>query len=220
MSQTRRSLYRIASILGDVEAAEKGPGAYAKRLVRRRVYRSNGRLLRYLLRTVGLGFVVIATISACGSGGGHKTAGTGSTSTTGTSTSSSSGMAADPMPLLRQTGAAIPPSIKYGNTDLGGGRCAGGENDQGDEATLPDGAGVEVCTEPDQQEMADYFQKNPTTDEWRNIVVGPLASPTAVVIVDNIGTPVSDPAAFDNDVATVAHRVGGTPVDPDGRPIG
>jgi len=50
----RSQLYRAARDLGDLEAAEKGPGAYAKRRIRRKVYvRSNGalgRLLRSLLR--------------------------------------------------------------------------------------------------------------------------------------------------------------------------
>jgi hypothetical protein len=49
----RSQLYRAARDLGNVEAAEKGPGAYGKRIVRRKVYRSTnrvtGRFLRKLL---------------------------------------------------------------------------------------------------------------------------------------------------------------------------
>lgn len=50
----RSQLYRAARDLGNIEAAEKGPGAYGRRVVRRRVYRTvNGglsRLLRSVLR--------------------------------------------------------------------------------------------------------------------------------------------------------------------------
>lgn len=51
---TRSSLYRWARILGDVEAAEKGPNAYAKRLVRRRVYRTANRSVAHALRQLHL----------------------------------------------------------------------------------------------------------------------------------------------------------------------
>ena len=50
----RSQLYRAARDLGNVEAAAKGPGAYGKRVVRRKVYRSTngvlGRLLKSILR--------------------------------------------------------------------------------------------------------------------------------------------------------------------------
>jgi hypothetical protein len=49
----RSQLYRAARDLGNVEAASKGPGAYGKRIVRRKVYRSTngalGRLLKGIL---------------------------------------------------------------------------------------------------------------------------------------------------------------------------
>jgi hypothetical protein len=50
----RRNLYRAARILGDVEAVGRGPGPYARRVVRRRAYRVNGRWMRRLLRKAGL----------------------------------------------------------------------------------------------------------------------------------------------------------------------
>lgn len=50
----RSQLYRAARDLGNVEAAAKGPTAYGKRVVRRKVYaRTNGfvgKLLRGLLK--------------------------------------------------------------------------------------------------------------------------------------------------------------------------
>jgi hypothetical protein len=54
MSQARRSLYRWARLLGDLEAAEKGPGPLGRRLVRKAVYRRTGGLTRRLLRSLGL----------------------------------------------------------------------------------------------------------------------------------------------------------------------
>lgn len=39
----RSNLYRAARKLGNVQAAERGPGAYAKRVARRGVYRSQPR---------------------------------------------------------------------------------------------------------------------------------------------------------------------------------
>jgi hypothetical protein len=45
----RSQLYRAARDLGNIEAAEKGPGAYGKRVVRRKVYaKSNGITGRFL----------------------------------------------------------------------------------------------------------------------------------------------------------------------------
>ena len=54
MSRLRRNLYGGARELGDIEAAAKGPEAYAKRRIRRKVYaRSNG-VVGKLLRGFGL----------------------------------------------------------------------------------------------------------------------------------------------------------------------
>jgi hypothetical protein len=51
MSRSLRSqLYRGARLLGTIEAASKGPGAYSRRVVRRAAYRSTSRLTRKLLR--------------------------------------------------------------------------------------------------------------------------------------------------------------------------
>ncbi len=53
-STLRSQLYRAARELGDVEAAAKGPGAYAKRRARRAVYRTSNQMTASLLRSVGL----------------------------------------------------------------------------------------------------------------------------------------------------------------------
>lgn len=50
----RSQFYRAARILGDVQAARKGPEAYAKRRARRVVYRQTGQLGRRISRTLGL----------------------------------------------------------------------------------------------------------------------------------------------------------------------
>ena len=50
----RSQLYRAARDLGNVEAAEKGPASYGRRVVRRRVYRTTNGLTRRLLRGLGL----------------------------------------------------------------------------------------------------------------------------------------------------------------------
>jgi len=51
----RRSLYRDARILGDVEAVASGnPGKIGERIVRRRVYRKEGKLTRRWLRKFGI----------------------------------------------------------------------------------------------------------------------------------------------------------------------
>jgi hypothetical protein len=47
-------MYRGASILGDVEAARKGPSAAARRLVRKQAYRRAGGGFRRFLRVLGL----------------------------------------------------------------------------------------------------------------------------------------------------------------------
>jgi len=50
----RSNLYRAARGLGTIEAAEKGPGALAKREVRRVAYRRTNRGLGRVLRAFGL----------------------------------------------------------------------------------------------------------------------------------------------------------------------
>ena len=50
----RSQLYRAARDLGNVQAATRGPGAYAKRVARRKVYRTTNGMTRRLLRSVGL----------------------------------------------------------------------------------------------------------------------------------------------------------------------
>ncbi len=47
---TRNALYRAARLLGDVDAAKQGPEAYAKRLVRKRAYRTGNRGISRLLK--------------------------------------------------------------------------------------------------------------------------------------------------------------------------
>jgi hypothetical protein len=46
----RSQLYRAARDLGNVEAAEKGPSSYGKRLVRRKAYAKTNGLTAKLLR--------------------------------------------------------------------------------------------------------------------------------------------------------------------------
>jgi hypothetical protein len=50
----RSQLHRAARDLGDIESAAKGPGAYAKRRVRKVVYRKSNGALRSILRAFGL----------------------------------------------------------------------------------------------------------------------------------------------------------------------
>ncbi len=50
----RSTIYRALRTWGDVDAARKGPGALAKRTVRRRAHRASNRLTRKMLRRVGL----------------------------------------------------------------------------------------------------------------------------------------------------------------------
>jgi hypothetical protein len=52
VSSLRRNLYRTARLLGDVQAAQRGPAAYAKRVVRKSVYRQSGRLGRAISRAL------------------------------------------------------------------------------------------------------------------------------------------------------------------------
>jgi hypothetical protein len=50
----RSQLYRAARDLGNIEAAEKGPASYGKRVVRWKVYRKTNSLTRSILRGFGL----------------------------------------------------------------------------------------------------------------------------------------------------------------------
>jgi hypothetical protein len=50
----RTEMYRGARILGNLEAAERGPSAYAKRVARRKVYAKTNGATRTLLRSLGL----------------------------------------------------------------------------------------------------------------------------------------------------------------------
>ncbi len=50
----RSQLYRAARDLGNVQAAEKGPVSYSKRVVRRKVYRTTNMHLERFLRKSGL----------------------------------------------------------------------------------------------------------------------------------------------------------------------
>jgi hypothetical protein len=50
----RSQLYRGARDLGNLQAAEKGPKSYGKRVVRRKVYRSTNRVTASFLRNLGL----------------------------------------------------------------------------------------------------------------------------------------------------------------------
>jgi hypothetical protein len=46
----RSQLYRAARDLGNMDVAEKGPGAYSKRLVRRNVLRQSNKVTNGFLR--------------------------------------------------------------------------------------------------------------------------------------------------------------------------
>jgi hypothetical protein len=47
-------MYRAARDLGNVEAAEKGPTSYGKRVVRRKAYAKTNSITRQILRAFGL----------------------------------------------------------------------------------------------------------------------------------------------------------------------
>jgi hypothetical protein len=53
-SSLRSQAYRAARDLGNLEAASKGPASYAKRVGRRKVYRTTNGMTRHLLRGFGL----------------------------------------------------------------------------------------------------------------------------------------------------------------------
>jgi hypothetical protein len=50
----RSQLYRAARDLGNVQAARRGPTAYGKRVVRRKVYRTTNGINQRVLREMGL----------------------------------------------------------------------------------------------------------------------------------------------------------------------
>jgi hypothetical protein len=50
----RSQLYRAARDLGNVEAVSKGPGAYGRRVVRRKAYRTTNGALGRFLRGIGM----------------------------------------------------------------------------------------------------------------------------------------------------------------------
>lgn len=50
LSQTRRLLYGLARLLGDISAASKGPEAMAKRMARRAAGKAVGRVLGKLFK--------------------------------------------------------------------------------------------------------------------------------------------------------------------------
>jgi hypothetical protein len=50
----RSQLYRAARDLGNVQAGTKGPSSYAKRVARRKIYRTTNGLTRRLTRSLGL----------------------------------------------------------------------------------------------------------------------------------------------------------------------
>ena len=50
----RSQLYRAARDLGNVQAASKGPGSYAKRVARRKVYRMTNTATRRIMKGFGL----------------------------------------------------------------------------------------------------------------------------------------------------------------------
>jgi hypothetical protein len=54
ISRLRNQTYRAARDLGNVQAAAKGPTAYGKRIVRRKVYLTTNGITRKLLRGFGL----------------------------------------------------------------------------------------------------------------------------------------------------------------------
>ncbi|HLK45769.1 MAG TPA: hypothetical protein VKT18_07255 [Acidimicrobiales bacterium] len=50
----RSQLYRAARDLGNLEAAERGPASYGRRVVRRKAYAKTNSVLRRVLRSFGL----------------------------------------------------------------------------------------------------------------------------------------------------------------------
>lgn len=54
MTDTRSTLYRAARLLGDAQAASRGPAPLAKRYARKAVYRRTNSATRSLLKGLGL----------------------------------------------------------------------------------------------------------------------------------------------------------------------
>jgi hypothetical protein len=52
--KVQRAAWRVSSVAGDVSAVTRGPGAVGKRIVRKAAYRTTGRALNRLLRSLGL----------------------------------------------------------------------------------------------------------------------------------------------------------------------
>jgi hypothetical protein len=50
----RSSLYRDARLLGDLQAASRGPLSFTRRYARRRVYATTNGMTRRMLRAAGL----------------------------------------------------------------------------------------------------------------------------------------------------------------------
>lgn len=50
----RSELYRDARLMGNVQAAARGPGAYVRRYARRRVYARTNTFTRSILRSINL----------------------------------------------------------------------------------------------------------------------------------------------------------------------
>jgi hypothetical protein len=50
----RSQLYRDARLLGNVQAASRGPGAYAQRYARRKVYSRTNSFTHSILRAISL----------------------------------------------------------------------------------------------------------------------------------------------------------------------
>ncbi len=53
-AKLRSQSYRLARDIGNVRAASKGPTSYAKRVARRKVYRTTNGMTRHLLKSFGL----------------------------------------------------------------------------------------------------------------------------------------------------------------------
>lgn len=50
INKTRTAFYRMARLLGDIQAALKGPGALLKRLLRKEVYKQAGKTINKVIK--------------------------------------------------------------------------------------------------------------------------------------------------------------------------